>query len=87
MVEKLHEIGILHGSLSERNIVYDKNLLGLINFNMSRNILDLASNDINHYKDIFSEGVKYAEPESNDVEYILRLEMEILDYFPSHIPS
>lgn len=87
LIEKLHEIGILHGDLSEENIVYDKNIgvVALIDFGMSKNISDLTNNDIEQYAENFGEGAKYAQPKSNDIQYVLRLELGILDFLLNYV--
>lgn len=82
LVRKLHQLGFLHGDLSEENIVYDKTTrdVKLIDFGMSTAISEIDLTCISRYVDNFYEGVRYAGENTNDIDYVCRIELGILDF-------
>jgi len=82
LVRKLHGLDILHGDLSEENIVYNKatDQLALIDFGLSKIISTISKDEVEECIDDLFEGIKYAGPPSEEVEYILRVELGILDF-------
>lgn len=82
LLVKLHGIGIFHGDVSEENIVYDKSTdrVALIDFGLSRHISSIRSEEISSLIENYYEGLAYAGPIENNIEYLLRLELGVLDF-------
>lgn len=82
LVQKLHKINIYHGDLSEENIVYDKetNKVALIDFGLSEFISSIIPDEIPELIENLYEGVKYAGPPSNDIDYLLNVELGIIEF-------
>ena len=87
LLAQLHSEGILHGDLSEDNIVYN-NVPGttrLIDFGMSYFAADAVLTpegiiDVEYYIDLYYEGVRYAGSPAPTLEYLQRLEMGCLEF-------
>lgn len=83
LVDRLHEIGILHNDLSEENIVYDPETerVYLIDFGLSREISSIQEEEIPDMIENLYEGVEYATiPESNSIEYLKSVELGIITF-------
>lgn len=87
LVQKLHDIDILHNDLSEDNIVYDNRTqsVAIIDFGLSKFITEIKDEQISEYVDNLYEGVKYAGNPSNSIDYLLRVELGVLSFLESHI--
>lgn len=82
LVRQLHQLGFLHSDLSEENIVYNKVTrdVRLIDFGMSIAISEIDLKSISHYVDNLYEGVRYGGENTNDIDYICRIELGILTF-------
>jgi tRNA A-37 threonylcarbamoyl transferase component Bud32 len=80
LVQKLHDIGILHGDLSEENIVYDRDTkrVALIDFGFSKYISTISN--IERAVEELYEGVYFANKELTGIPYLLSVELGILDF-------
>lgn len=80
LVQKLHDIGILHGDLSEENIVYDCDTkrVAIIDFGLSKYIENI-SNIENEVEELY-EGVRFANKTLTGIPYLLSVELGILDF-------
>lgn len=76
-LDKLHEIGIIHGDLSEENIVVGKDIR-LIDFGMSYTKESVTPENIKEIAEEFYEGENYADNNLTGFEYIKSLENGVL---------
>lgn len=83
LVQILHQNNILHGDLSEENIVYDPNMnrTYIIDYGMSRWIDSIAPAEIPDQIENLYEGVRFATVAPADtIEYLLAVEIGIIDF-------
>lgn len=82
LIQRLHQLGYLHGDLSEENIVYDRanRDVRIIDFGMSVALDTIKPESIPLRVENLYEGVRYAGPPSNDIDYLLRVELGILTF-------
>lgn len=80
LLQKLHDLSILHGDLSEENIVYDRNTkrVAIIDFGLSKHIEDITN--IQNEVDELYEGKRFANKELSGIPYLLSVECGILDF-------
>jgi tRNA A-37 threonylcarbamoyl transferase component Bud32 len=82
LVSSLHSIDILHGDISEENIVYDKatRSVALIDFGLSKFISSIQDADVPSCVEELYEGVRYAGTPTNTIEYLLNVELGIITF-------
>lgn len=79
VLEDLHSIGIIHGDISEENIVVGDDVR-LIDFGMSYSTSEVTEDNFRDLAQEFPEAESYADKYLTGVEYIKSLEQGILGF-------
>jgi tRNA A-37 threonylcarbamoyl transferase component Bud32 len=84
LIQKLHDLGILHGDLSEENIVYDRDTkrVAIIDFGLSKYIKDITNVE-REIKELY-EGVRFADQTLTGIPYLLTVELGILEFLSGY---
>lgn len=88
LVSSLHAIDIHHGDIHEENIVYDRTTsdVKIIDFGLSKKISLIEDYELENCIECCSEGHEYAGEPTNDIPYLLRCELGILDHLRNFGP-